>query len=365
MKKITVKENGIGLLFIGGRYRRTLTAGVYFEGFGRRIEVFNDPEGEIVPESCSVRTLLADPAFASRVDEVAVGDEEIALRYVDGRFKGVVESGLHVFPKSGGENEFRKVDVSSPFVEGIPAYVFASIPSTCYVRLNVRAHEKGLVYVGGKLERILDAGTYHFWRTAESLEVRTVDMRLTQMNVCGQEILSADKVTLRISLVLTYRITDCVRITEEIADYAEQLHVACQMALREYVGKLKLDEILESKESISRHVFDSLKEKESELFVEVSEAAVKDIILPGEVRDIMNTVLVAEKKAQANVIARREEVASTRSLLNTAKMMEENPTLYRLKQLEYVERICENVGSINVGGGDLLTSLVSVLTGEK
>jgi len=96
--------------------------------------------------------------------------------------------------------------------------------------------------------------------------------------------------------------------------------------------------------------------------VEIIDAGVKDIILPGEIRDIMNTVLVAEKRAQASVIARREEVASTRSLLNTAKLMEENQTLYRLKELEYVERICANVGNISLNGnGDLLAQLGKLL----
>ena len=92
------------------------------------------------------------------------------------------------------------------------------------------------------------------------------------------------------------------------------------------------------------------------------DAGVKDIILPGEIRDIMNTVLIAEKRAQANVITRREEVASTRSLLNTAKLMEENPTLYRLKELEHIERICENVGNINLNGnGDVLSQLMGLM----
>ena len=80
----------------------------------------------------------------------------------------------------------------------------------------------------------------------------------------------------------------------------------------------------------------------------------------------MNTVLVAEKKAQANVISRREEVASTRSLLNTARLMDENETLYKLKELEYVERICEKVGNIYLStGGDILTQLTSSLTSKR
>ena len=144
------------------------------------------------------------------------------------------------------------------------------------------------------------------------------------------------------------------------------MHVAAQLALREYIGKYKLDEILESKEEMSSFVFAKLKSRENDLFVNIVDAGVKDIILPGEIRDIMNTVLVAEKRAQANVITRREEVASTRSLLNTAKLMDENKTLYKLKELEYVERICENVGQISLSGnGGILSQLTEALNGSR
>ena len=97
------------------------------------------------------------------------------------------------------------------------------------------------------------------------------------------------------------------------------------------------------------------------IYVEIIDAGVKDIILPGEIRDIMNTVPVAEERARANVITRRQEVASTRSLLNTAKLMEENKTLYKLKELEYLEKICENVGNISVSDGDMLSRLRDIV----
>ncbi len=79
----------------------------------------------------------------------------------------------------------------------------------------------------------------------------------------------------------------------------------------------------------------------------------------------MNTVLIAEKQAQANVITRREEVASTRSLLNTAKLMDENATLYKLKELEYIERICQRVGSISLNGNSDIISQLAQLFSKK
>ena len=91
----------------------------------------------------------------------------------------------------------------------------------------------------------------------------------------------------------------------------------------------------------------------------------KDIILPGEIRDIVNQVLIAEKKAQANIITRREETASTRSLLNTAKLMEENPLLLKLKELEYVDKMSEKISQISItGGGQILDQLKELLTGN-
>ncbi len=186
-----------------------------------------------------------------------------------------------------------------------------------------------------------------------------------QIEIIGQEIMVLDKVAIRINFVCNYKITDYVKIHTEIDDYENQIRILLQLALREYVGKYRLDEILENKEQMSQVCLARLKEKETEYFVSFSDAGVKDIILPGEIRSIMNTVLIAEKKAQANVITRREEVASTRSLLNTAKLMDENQALYKLKELEYLEKICENVGSISVNGGtDLLSQLTHILKGS-
>ena len=133
------------------------------------------------------------------------------------------------------------------------------------------------------------------------------------------------------------------------------------MALRWVICDKTLDEILLEKEKISKDILSYLKSYESKYFVSFEDAGIKDIILPGEIKDILNTVLIAEKQAQANVITRREETASTRSLLNTAKLMEENDVLYRLKELEMLERIFDKVGNINVDGGNFIESLENIV----
>ena len=366
MKTMIINENQKGFLFKNGKYIKLLDAGKHHLSGGKEIEISNLDQ-PIACGKCALETLLADKRVTECVTVVEVGDEELALHYVNGKFSSVLRHGKYAFWSTVDQHEFKLVDISTPTVDAsIPVYIFSKIPQIYYTKIEVAEYQKARLFFDQKLVRILDAGTYYFWRTSTKVDVGFVDTRLTQMNITGQEILTADKVSLRINFVCNYRVTDYVKILTEIDNFAEQMHVAAQLALREYVGKHKLDEILENKEQMSEFVFTKLKAKEKELFVEITDAGVKDIILPGEIRKIMNTVLVAEKRAQANVITRREEVASTRSLLNTAKLMDENRTLYKLKELEYVERICENVGNISLNGnGNILSQLTAILNGNN
>lgn len=363
--KTIINENQRGFLFKNGKFVKMLMPGKYHTFGDKYIEV-SDTESEITSYSCAIDTLLSDAEVAKNVTVVDIADQQLALHFVNGKFcDACTSAGKHAYWNVFAVHEFRIIDISSPEVsDDVPEYIFASLENICYKKVEVNEHEKARLYFNKKFIRLLDGGTYYFWRNGTAIDVETVDTRLSQMNILGQELLTADKVSIRVNFVLSYKITDFVKIATEIDNFEEQIHIAAQLALRDYVGKKKLDEILESKDEMTAFVFEKLKAREKDFFIDISNAGVKDIILPGEIRDIMNTVLVAEKRAQANVITRREEVASTRSLLNTAKLMDENQTLYKLKELEYIERICENVGNINLGaGGDILTQLASVLKG--
>ncbi|MGN1048330.1 MAG: slipin family protein [Eubacteriales bacterium] len=366
MIKIIINENQKGFLFKNGKYAGMLDAGKYRIYGGKEIEIA-DLDMPIVSDKCALDIILNDDKVSEITSVVEVADEQLALHFVNGKFASVLSHGKYAFWSQIDKHEYKIVDISTPEVGAdVPEYIFSKIPTAYYTKVEVSEYQKARLYFNKKLVKILDAGTYYFWKNGVKIDVDFVDTRLTQMDITGQEILTQDKVSIRVNFVCNYRVTDYVKILTEIDDFTEQMHVAAQLALREYIGKYKLDEILENKAQMSEFVFAKLKAKEKALYVEITDAGVKDIILPGEIREIMNTVLVAEKSAQANVITRREEVASTRSLLNTAKLMDENKTLYKLKELEYVERICENVGNINLNGNsDVLTQLTGILRGNN
>lgn len=363
--KTIINENQIGFLLKNGKFIKVLHAGKHYCFGGSEIELHGLGD-KISSDIASSYVLMEKPEIKEISTKVEVKERQIALHYVNGIFREVLHKGRHAFWTVFEKHEFRIIDISSPYVsEDIPEYIFSLLPMSLYTKVTVAEHLRARLYFNGKFEKLLTPGTYYFWNTDTRVTVEYSDARLTKADITGQEILTQDKVSVRVNFVCSYRITDFVKISSEIDDYREQIHIAAQLALRDFIGKKKMDEILESKEEMSEYVMGRLKAREKEFFVEFAEGGVKDIILPGEIRAIMNTVIAAEKRAQANVITRREEVASTRSLLNTAKLMDENKTLYRLKELEYIERIFGNAGNINVNGGsDLLAQLTAAVSGK-
>lgn len=359
--KIIISENEKGLLFKKGRFAGVLEPGKYICLKDRKVEKFS-LDFPVVSELSSPDVLLSDPRFNTCVTVYDVPDGHIALEFVNGHFVRCYQSGRYIFFNSYSEREMRIEDVSIPKpVEYIPKY---NIPTGYYTKFEVAQHEKGSLYFDGAFERILEPGVYYFWNGPVHIECRITDMRLIRMDIIGQEMLTLDKVSVRVNFSLNYRITDCVKVFSEVESFEKQIHLISQLALREHIGSVRLDELLENKLKLSEFVLSKLREKEKELYIEITDAGVRDIILPGEIRDIMNTVIAAEKRAQASLITRREEVASTRSLLNTARLMEENQTLYRLKEMEYLERIFGNVSSLSLSGGAeaLLTRLGELIS---
>jgi regulator of protease activity HflC (stomatin/prohibitin superfamily) len=156
-----------------------------------------------------------------------------------------------------------------------------------------------------------------------------------------------------VTLTAFYRIVDAVKATTGTSDVAGTLYRLVQFAIREAVATRTLDDILAARDAIDHEVRGYVSARAGDLGVEVVEIGVKDVILPGDVRELLNRVVEAEGVAKANLIKRQEETAATRSLLNTSKLMEDNPLLLRLKELEALEKLVEKVGRIDLhtGGG--------------
>lgn len=365
-----IKKHERGLVFKKGDYVRQIGPGSHFTALPG-IEVTILDTYKLFRITRGLSAFKADAELMKEMKLLDVPDGSIALHFADGHLQAVFGPGTYAYWNAAVEHTFQTVSLSSPRISPpLDPSILSDAGLKDYVqRFQIDAYQKGLLFFDGTFQGVITPGAHYFWKGPVQVAVTLVDMRQLQIDMTGQEILTVDRVSVRINFVCQYRITDPEKAVLQIKSYEEQLYIALQLILREYVGTLSLDDLLQKKEEISQFVLERLKSKASGFGVEFTHAGVKDIVLPGDFKEIMNLVLIAERKAQANLITRREEIASTRSLLNTARLMDENPTLYRLKELEFVERMAEKVGSISLSSGtgllEQLTGLISQKKTEK
>ena len=382
MKRVKINAYQKALVFKNGVYQRLLTEGKYWVGMGENVMIYDLANPFVAP--IELNLLLKDQRLAEALYLVEVKDNEIVLQYQNGLLKQVLTTGRYTYWKGVVEYGFVTADIAKiEITEDINRATLLSKQVAPYVRaFSVEAYEKAVLFVDGKYERTLDSGSYYWWKNNIQIYIGKVDTRLQQMEINGQEILTKDKAALRINAWARYQVTDITTALLRNKGYERQLYVAFQLALREYIAGVGFDELLEKKDLIVSYVLERVEKEAETLGSRVAGFGIRDIserseanerggarnaaptkFLPGDVKEIMNQVLIAEKKAQANIITRREETASTRSLLNTAKLLEENPMLFKLKELEYVEKIAEKVSNISVNGSGVLIDQLRQLFG--
>jgi regulator of protease activity HflC (stomatin/prohibitin superfamily) len=205
--------------------------------------------------------------------------------------------------------------------------------------------------INGSHADTLPAGTYAFWRNVAEVQLVNIDLRETLLDVAGQDLMTADRVTLRLNLLVMMRVVDPVRGVSVVDDVKQALYREAQLVLRAVIGAKMLDALLTDKESLGRELLEQLRPRAAALGVEVAMAGIRDVILPGEMKDLLNKVMESKTAAEANLITRREETAAMRSQANTARLLQDNPTLMRLRELEVLEKIAA-AGKLNIVLGD-------------
>jgi regulator of protease activity HflC (stomatin/prohibitin superfamily) len=291
-----------------------------------------------------------------------LGPTEVGLRYENRELAEVLAPNTRrLYWKGYVDLAFERINIGTDFAvdaKQVPQLIAALARGSVKIAgadgvlaALVPQYHAGVLYVDGKVAKLLDAGIHFFWKFLRELRVETVDLRLQVLEVAGQEILTKDQVPLRVNLNAGYRVTDVLVAYAKQAKPADYLYKELQFDLRAAVGTRTLDELLENKVQIDQAVAEHIERRVQGFGLEVDSVGVKDIILPGEMKVILAKVVEAEKAALANVIRRREETAATRSLLNTARVMEDNPTALRLKELETLEKVTEKIDKILVFGG--------------
>lgn len=366
--KVHIREHERGLLFKRGNFQRLLTPGTHW--LWPRLLGRQRATVEIVD---TLKTSFEHPLFAvllqhaelrAALEVVDLKDNERALVWADGRLVWLLGRGRYAFWKTPYRVTVEVFDIDQfRFVHPrLDAVLALSSAAQHLDGVEVAAHERVLLFRNGELLTTLAPGRHVYWKQTGKVTWKSVDLREQLADVAGQEIMTHDKVTLRANLLVAYQVLDPVKAVTVVQDYPQALYRAAQLALRAAVGTRTLDALLADKESIGGEVRNALAPRAAAFGVAVREVGLRDIILPGEMKEILNQVLTAEKQAQANLIKRREETAAARSQANTAKLLAENPALARMKELELLQEMLAGAKTTFVfGPGDIAEQVRSLV----
>ncbi len=375
MLRVTVKDGERAFLMRNGRFERVLKPGPHrlFDPLrGLAVELFPVVRAEFPADRFAVLKDARPDLAAEMFEPVETKADEIAIVNLDGRPTHLMGPWqTRVFWKVATKVDVERIDVSrDPKVTSRHLAMIARERNTLVAEHVVENHEAGLLMVEGRLMEKLAPGRHAFWTAGRKIEVKRLDLRPQAVEITAQEMLTKDRIALRVTLTAFRRIVDPERVVAAVPDVDAWLYRLVQFAIREAVASRTLDEVLSAKNALDAELRAFVRERMAETGIEVTELGVKDVILPGEIRELVNKVVEAERTAKANLIRRQEETAATRSLLNTAKLMEDNPLLLRLKELESIERLVEKVGRIDLHTGEgagldaLLTKLVRLKADE-
>jgi regulator of protease activity HflC (stomatin/prohibitin superfamily) len=361
-KHIKIRTYEMGLIFRDREFQGLLGPGSHWlvDVWNKlRVEVVSRRDTWLVHEKLDL--IVRSGVLAGQAEVLDVQDHQRALVWIEGRFSHILQPGQYAYWLGQKRVAIELIDIRGARFEHKDLKVIARIP-TARVALDivdVQRDRVGVLFIDGRYIDTLPPGQYAFWKNAAESRVVEVDLRETVLDVGGQEIMTADKVTLRVNALVTHRIADARRAVSAADDSRQALYRETQLALRAIIGGRELDAFLAGKDEVAQELHAAVRSRAGELGLEVIAVGIRDIILPGEMKELMNRVTEAKKAAEANLIARREETAAIRSQANTAKLLAEQPTLMRLRELEVLEKIASSGELKIVLGGEGQQGLAS------
>ena len=353
-KRYKIRTYEMGLVFRDGEFRGLRTAGTHwdFDPLNKlKVEIVSQRDPWLVHEKLDL--IVKSGALADRAVVLDLTDHERALVWIENRFSHVLPAGQFAYWTGQKQVRVEVIDIRPVRFEHDQFKVIVRSPMAARVLdvCTVQRDRVGVLFIDGRYVDTLQPGEYAFWKGPAEAKVVEVDLRETMVDVGGQEIMTADKVTLRLNAVVTYKIVDARKAVSQTDDVRQALYRDTQLVLRGVVGARELDAFLTDKDAVAKEIEDNVRRRAGELGLEIASVGIRDVILPGDMKDLMNKVTEARKAAEANLIFRREETAAIRSQANTAKLLADSPTLMRLRELEVLEKIA-SAGKLNIVLGD-------------
>ncbi len=361
LRRIKVREHERGLLFKDREFEGVLRPGRHFVwDLLRKVRVDVVSVRDVWLNHSDLDVIAKSGALGDEAKLLDLKDHERAVVWVDGRVEAMLKPGLYALWTVFHDVRVEVFEARAVRFEHADVVTIAQARGAAALleAVTIDAGHAGLFFTDGAHQATLGPGVHALWKNVAKARILDVDLREQVVDVAGQEIMTADKVTLRLNAVVTFKVADPLKAVTVVEDYRQALYREAQLALRGIIGTRELDTLLSDKDAVARELDAIVRGRVAGFGVEVVGLGIRDVILPGEMKDLMNKVTEAKKAAEAALITRREETAAMRSQANTAKILESSPTLMRLRELEVLEKVSQKANLTVVLGEKGLTDRV-------
>ena len=299
---VEIEDYNIALYYKSGVYEKVLTSGTYAASKKYYRNTFKkvDLREAIVYDEVMEKIFDSDPEFIHDFDIKKVREKELLLWYQDGLFKGHCLVGSYLFWNKMKDNYFEIVDLNTGIEIDEKYFGILDRMDGVYSKFEIKDYEAGLLIIDNQYRKTLKSGIYCFWNGSQKIEVYPVDLRIKQLDMQGEEILTKDRAMLRFNFIAQYRVVDPITNYKEINNLENQIYILIQMALREYVATQNLEQLLGNRHEIGEYVLEKVKKEERKYGIELLDSGIKDIISSDSTSGIINVNTIrAEQSKEA------------------------------------------------------------------
>ncbi len=207
-------------------------------------------------------------------------------------------------------------------------------------------YERGVLFRLGRLKATRGPGLVFIIPGIDRL-VR-VSLRIVALDVPPQDVISRDNVTIKVSAVIYFRVTEAQKAIVEVENYLYATSQLAQTTLRSVLGQVELDELLANREKINKELQEILESHIDPWGVKVTAVEVKNIDLPIEMQRAIAKQAEAERERRAKIIHAEGELQASEKLAQAAKMLASEPSSMQLRYLQTLTEIAAEKNSTTI-----------------
>lgn len=211
---------------------------------------------------------------------------------------------------------------------------------------QVNQYERGIIFTMGKYSRMWQPGWHLLIPVFQKLT--KVDVRVKAVDVPDQEAITKDNIPVTINAVIYFKVADAAKAVIEVEDFFAAVSQLAQTTMRNAVGEVTLDDLLQKKQKVSEGIKLAVDSVSDAWGVDVQSVELKDIVLPESLKRTIAKVAEAQREKQAVIINSEGEVGAAENMAEAARLLATVPGALHLRTLQSINDLSSDQSNTTV-----------------